>query len=294
MDRKATYFPDPTALSLRDLIGELWRARLVVGCVIAVFTASGITWGLVADKQYEASTVVSPVLEENSTSRLGGLGALAAQYGGLAAMAGITLPGAGKKEEAVAVLQSELLTTNYIRDNNLLPVLFWKDWNPATHRWTTTDPEKMPTLWKANQFFKKHVRKIAEDRKSGLVTLTIQWKDPHVAAQWANGLVKMTNDYLRAKAIREAELNIDYLNEQAKKTTIVEAQRAIYSLMQNELNTEMIARGREEYALKVIDPAFAPEKASSFGPRRLGAFGFALGAFLAILGVLGMKALRGT
>jgi uncharacterized protein involved in exopolysaccharide biosynthesis len=293
MDQKTSYLPPPDAINLRELVLELWRVRIAAGCAIVICALGGVAAGLLMDKQYEASIILSPAADEMSSGRLGGLASLASQYGGLASLAGLSMPGKTKKEEVLAVLESELLTEAYIRENNLLPVLYAKQWDAASGKWTTDDPKKIPTLWKANRYFGKNVRQVKEDRKSGLVVMTIRWKEPRTAAKWANDLVKMTNDYLRAKAIRESERHIDYLNDQLKNLTIVDAQKAIYALLQDEINTQMVAKGREEYALKVIDPAVAPEVAISFGPKMLGALGFVFGTFLVIATVAGIRTLRG-
>jgi hypothetical protein len=292
MDQKNPFPPPPDAINLRDFVLEIWRARIAVAVTIAVCAVGGALAGLLLPKQYEASIMLSPTSEEMNTGRLGGLASLASQYGGLASLAGLSMPGKTKKEEVLAVLQSELLTETYIRENNLLPVLYSKLWDPVTKKWKTNDVKKVPTLWKANRYFDKTIRQVKEDRKSGLVLMTIKWKDPQVAARWANDLVKMTNEYLRAKAINESERHMDYLNDQLKRITIIEAQKAIYALLQDEINTQMVAKGREEYALKVIDPATVPERASSPGGLLLGMVGFACGTFLAIAGVAAVRTLR--
>jgi uncharacterized protein involved in exopolysaccharide biosynthesis len=41
---------------------------------------------------------------------------------------------------------------------------------------------------------------------------------------------------------------------------------AIFALMQSEIKNEMLSRGNDEYALKVIDPAAVPEKPASPQP----------------------------
>jgi uncharacterized protein involved in exopolysaccharide biosynthesis len=170
-------------------------------------------------------------------------------------------------------------------------VLYAKQWDPGAQKWRATDPKKIPTLWKANRDFRK-IRGVVDDKKTNMVILKITWKDPQQAAKWANDLVRITNSYLRDKAIQEAERNIAYLNEQASKTTVVEAQKSIYSLLETEINKEMLARGREEYALKVVDPAFVPEKPSSAGPMLLGMLGFGLGCTAAALLAFGRRVLR--
>jgi uncharacterized protein involved in exopolysaccharide biosynthesis len=108
---------------------------------------------------------------------------------------------------------------------------------------------------------------VTSDAKTGLVTLTITWKDPVLAANWANELVRMTNDFMRNKAVEQSERNIAYLNKQIATTDAVGVKQAIYTVLQNEINKVMLARGNDEYAFKILDPATAPEKPSS--PQKL-------------------------
>ena len=291
MDQKSQRPVYEDEITLRDVVAEIRSSRTLAAILLAVFTLGGMAIGLLSQKEYTASTVLSPVTEDNSGRLGGGLSALAGQFGGLASLAGISLNGNKAKDEAIAVMKSEMLTETYIRDQNLLPVLYPKLWNPVTHQWRTSDPDKIPTLWKANRYFDKTIRGITEDKK-GLVTLSIRWKDRRQAAQWANDLVKLTNSYLRNKAITEAERNIAYLNEEADKTSVVEVKKAIYTLLETEINRSMVARGREEYALKVLDPAFVPEKPSSAGAKLLALLGFGLGATVVVLTAFGRRVFR--
>jgi LPS O-antigen subunit length determinant protein (WzzB/FepE family) len=88
-----------------------------------------------------------------------------------------------------------------------------------------------------------------------------------LAAKWANDFVRMANDNLRDRAIAESERNISYLNEQAAKTDVVGIRQTIYNIMETEINKAMLAKGSEEYAFKIIDPAVVPEKPYSPRPR---------------------------
>jgi len=215
---------------------------------------------LIIPKKFEAVIVVAAVSNTPGGAQMGGLSSLASQFGGIASLAGISVGGDSRKSESLAVLQSESLTEGYIRTNNLLPVLYRRDWDSAKMQWKTDNPEKIPTLWKANQYFKKKIRSVVTDSKTGLTLLTIRWRDPVAAAKWANELIGITNDFLRDKAIAESERNIEYLHQEAAKTNIVEARQAIYSLLQTEINKVMVARGNREYAFKILDPAAVPEK----------------------------------
>lgn len=268
MDVQAKANTELDEIRLGDLLRVAWQRKWLIICGTLAFGIIGAVVTKLVPKQYAASIVIDPVNDTNGgMSQLsggGGLGALASEVGGLASLAGMKLPGeSSMRAETLAVLESRALTERYIAANDLLPVLYASQWNPTTRQWRISNPRNMPTLWKANNYFKARIREIDTDPKTDLVTMTITWTDPRIAADWANGLVQMTNDYLRQKAIDEAQKNIAYLTQQAAGTDVVGVKQVIYDLMQSEISKAMLARGNEEYAIKVIDPAQAPERASS-------------------------------
>jgi uncharacterized protein involved in exopolysaccharide biosynthesis len=95
----------------------------------------------------------------------------------------------------------------------------------------------------------------------------MQWTDPAVAAKWANAYVALTNELIRARALEESNRNIAYLNAQLAKTDSFDLRKVMYTLIENETKTLMVANGRTEYAYEVVDPAIAPEL--KLGPHRL-------------------------
>jgi uncharacterized protein involved in exopolysaccharide biosynthesis len=256
---------DSEEISLRELVDALWARRLLIAALSLGFGVAAAVVSLLLPEKYEASVVLSPV-DDAAGSKFGGAGALLSQFGGLAGLAGVNVGGSGQKSVAIATLQSHALTEAFIRDNNLLPVLYADDWDAQAKRWTISDPEKLPTPWRAEQRFAKKIRSVAEDKKSGLVTLTIEWTDPALAAQWATELVARANAALRAKAIAESEANIAYLNEQLTRTSVVELQKAIYGLIETEIKKVMIANGSAEFAFRIVDPARVAEERIS--PKR--------------------------
>lgn len=268
-----------------DLADSVRRRKWTVLAITAVFVAAAAVAALVMPKQYRATIMVAPA-NTRSVGGGGALDSLASQFGGIASIAGLSMRGDSRKSEAIATLQSEILTRNYVKERNLLPVLFASKWDAAAGKWQDPTPGKVPTLWKANEFITKKVRSVSENAKTGLVTLTITWTDPELAAQWANDLVKATNDYMRGKAIVETERNIAYLKEQAAATDIAQVRSAIYTILESEIKNAMLARGTDEYALKVIDPAVPPERHAS--PKLLVWVGvaFVSGLMVAIVFVL--------
>jgi uncharacterized protein involved in exopolysaccharide biosynthesis len=265
MNVRQQFEVDDDQMSIGEILGILLGAKwqILAGTIVFASLAALPAWLL--PKSYRAAVLLSPVTNTGS-SQLGALGSIVSQIGGFAGLAGLSVGGDSKKSESTAVLQSEALTEKYIIENNLLPVLFWKKWDAKAGKWKPGDPDSTPTLWKANNLFKKQVRSVTNDAKTGLVTLTIKWRDPQTAAKWANDLVAITNDYLRGKAIEETDRNIAFLNDQALKNNVVEVKQAIYKILESEISKGMVARGSREYAFKILDPAVAPERPTTPDP----------------------------
>ena len=227
---------------------------------------------------YRAEILLAPI-EDNETRVMH-------QYDGLADLAGINLGGGNASSaRAIATLESRALTDAFITQENIMPILFADRWDAEAQQSVARAVE--PTRWDANGQFKRNVRSVGKNVRQGLVALEVEWKDPELAAQWANRLVEYVNAQMRAEAIREAETSINYLNEQLQETSIVELQQAIYRLIEAQTKKIMIARSRVEYAFKVIDPAVAPQE--SIRPKQLpiailGLFvGLAISMFIAMV-----------
>jgi uncharacterized protein involved in exopolysaccharide biosynthesis len=130
---------------------------------------------------------------------------------------------------------------------------------------------------------------VVENRKTGLVTITVEWPDPNLAKQWLDGLVKAANDRLRTKAEERSSRNLEYLRKASDATSIMEVKTSIYKLMETEIKKQMVAYGAEDYAFRTVDAAIAPQH-RSFPVRSL----FLLfGAFLVPLLYLAGVWLRG-
>jgi LPS O-antigen subunit length determinant protein (WzzB/FepE family) len=257
---------DGGEINFTKTVTAVWKAKGMLSGTCLAGLVLGLAIGLIVPKKYEASVVISPV---GSLGPAGGAsGALesaASSLGGIGSLLGVGSIGIdSRKMVALATLQSQQLTRDYIQSNNLLPILFAKKWDSRRRAWR--DPTDPPTLWKGNRLFSEKVRSLSTDSKTGLSTLTITWTNPVLAADWANGLVALTNSYLREKAIEEAKNNIAYLTRQAAKTSVVGIQQAIYSVLQQEISQITFAEGTKEYALKVVDPAFAPQRPSTPKP----------------------------
>lgn len=268
-------------LGVRDLAILLWKQKRLI--IVMTFGLGLLAGGVSATQHntYTATVVLSPVPNPTAAGRLAGQ---ASQVGGLASLIGLSFGGDTSKAESLAVLQSVSLTEGFIRDNNLLPLLFKDKWDAASRQWKV-GPAERPTLWKASEAFAK-IRNVAEDKKLSLTTLTITWTDPVTAAKWANDLVKAANQALRNQAIEESQQHIVYLNNEANQTDVAQIRAAIYAVLESEIKNVMLAKGPGDYALKVIDPAIPPEKRSGPQPLLWAIGGASLGLVLAVFVIL--------
>ncbi len=246
--------------------GEYWRVivknRKLIGIITAASTLTALLLAFLLPPVYRAEVLLASVSQDKSE----GLSAIANQYGDLAALAGINLgPSKDKTAEYIAALKSRSLSVSYIKEANLMPVLFASKWDAEKKQWK--DNTDAPTEWKAFELWDKDIRRVNLDKRTGLVTLIVEWTDPALAAKWANDFTRHVNTRLRTEAVEEAEKSIAYLEKQLPTTTTVEVQQAIYRLIETQTKKKMVASTREEYAFTTIDPAVKPERRQS--PRRM-------------------------
>ncbi|MGC8521208.1 MAG: Wzz/FepE/Etk N-terminal domain-containing protein [Steroidobacteraceae bacterium] len=249
--------------NFRQTLSLLWRRRWLMLVVTMSLAGAAFLAALVWPKRYQASVLVMPVAGNSGTSSA--LGSLASRFGGLASLAGVSLGGgdSGRKAESIALVQSALITERYIQQNKLLPILYARQWNATKRSWRSDFFFARPTLWSANRLFKKKIRVVSIDPRTGLVKITISWINPVEAADWANGIVALVNEYSRQKAIKKCQRELLYLENEARTTHLLGLQQSIAALEERILNEQMLAKESTHYALKVIDPAEVPQKPSS-------------------------------
>jgi hypothetical protein len=263
----------------------LWRGRrwIIVGAAFGL--AMGVTLGLILPKTYRAEVVMVPAAfspDSGLLSRLGG------QLGGLASLAGVDLSGeASRKNEALALLKSRAFTQQFIETGEMMPVLFASRWQADSATWKPSR-RGPPTADDAFVLFDKRIRRVSEARNTGLITLTIEWRDRELAAAWANRLVAEVNQLGRTRDIRESELSLQYLNRELAKANVVELRDAINRLIESQINKVMLANVREDYLFRVVDPAVASDADHFVRPKRvfLALFGILAGASLAAITLL--------
>ena len=289
-------------IDLRELWNALWEGKTQIAAITSVFAIASIVIALMLPNIYRSEALLAPAAESEG----GGLAALAGQFGGLASIAGINLSDGATDPTVVAleVLKSRRFVKSFINKHQLLlPLMAADGWTATSdtlefdndiydidnQEWVrnVSAPLKpKPSDIEAYEFFMDDVLSVSQDKKSGLVTIAIEFYSPSLAKQWVDWLVTDLNDYMRAKDLNNAERTISYLNEQLNSTSIADMQTIFFQLIEEQTKTIMLANVRQDYVLEVIDPAVVPEKEAKPKRAMICVLITLLGGFISVFFVL--------
>jgi uncharacterized protein involved in exopolysaccharide biosynthesis len=269
------YDPADDEIDLWELWDILWSEKWWIIGASLLFGAGGATYSLLQTPVFEAKVVLSPAQQTQGS----GASSLLAQFAPIAGIAGIS----ASPQFGVATLQSVQFAEEFIIKNDLLPTLL---------EGVEGAEDQKPDIRDGVRIFQQQVAKIASDVKTGLVTITVSWKDPNMAAAWANELARAANDTIRDRALATAERNLAYLKAELPTTTSVTVQESIGRLLDQEMQTVMLAKGNPEYAFKVIDPAKVPKTRSSPNRTQITLVSLIAGGLLGVLFVFVQRAVR--
>lgn len=254
-----------------------WLILVISGLGFAVIA---LIWAVNQPNIYKAETLLMPVKNDQ-----GGLSGIAGNLGGLASLAGVSIP-EGKNDNtklAMELLKSRQFISKFIEENNLLvPIVAAKNWDVATNKlvidenkydtktskWIrkTVAPRKtIPSLQEAYDVFISMLE-VEVEPKTKFVRVSIEFYSPYLAAEWTAKLISMLNEHIRALDRTEANDSIAYLKELAEKSYVAGLKNIFSSLMEEQLKSQMLAEVRKDYVFKVVDPAIAPEVKSK--PKR--------------------------
>lgn len=284
-------------IDLNELFNTLWINKIFILAVVSFFSIVSIFYALSLTNIYTAQSVLTPTSADSSSG-------LSNQFGGLASLAGVTLPGdTGEVKVAIAFMSSKKLVGQLIRTEGFLPKLMApKKWDMNTKeiifdeklydsknktwiRSYSSPYQQVPSTQEAHKKFIETVN-VSEDKKNNLVTVSVEHISPIIAQEWALMIVRETNAMVANMKIQEAQNSIDFLNEQIVVTPYAELRTLLYEVIQQKTQDMMLAKVNLEYALTTIDPPLIPELKSKPSRAFICILGALLGGMLALFVVL--------
>lgn len=264
---------------LLDLIKE---HRDVFLLSVLIPSLAGLIYALVATSLFRAEVIVISNAEEGES-----LASLSRQYSGLAAIAGISVGGTGvvdKTDRSLAILTSRSFLEEFVQKRGIRNKLFAEGWDNEKNQWL----EGEPTAAQTYELLRTNVIEVDVDRRTSLITISVIWNDPVLAAKWANQIIEDLNSTIREQETNEYQKSIDFVQAQLSKTRSTSAtlDTVMFNLMEELTKKIMIANVREEYAFKVLDPAVVPEKKYAPSKRNIVIISFIIGLMLSAFSII--------
>ena len=293
-------YPDDE-IDLKELFMVLWGGRWLISAVTGLAVAISVAVALSLPNIYTASALLAP-----AESGGGGLSGLMKQYGGLASLAGVSLPGGEEGSRAqlgMQLMRSRAFIGDFVERRDILPELMavesWdagsgdiifdpESYDAASKTWLRdVDGPRLakPSAQEAHKAFVE-VLGVSEDKQTGYITVSIDHQSPVIAAQWVNWLVEDVNAAVKAQDVTEAKKSIEYLKQQIANTSLADLQAMFFELIQSQTETVMLTEVRPEYVFKTIDPAVVPEEKSKPSRSLICVLGTLLGGMLGVVIVL--------
>ena len=238
-------YPDDE-IDLKELFMVLWSGKWLISAVTGLAAAISVVVALSLPNIYTASALLAPAESGGS-----GLSGLMKQYGGLASLAGVSLPGGEEGSRAqlgIQLMKSRAFIGDFVERRDILPelmaveswdagsgdIIFAKEaYDPANKAWVPDvdlPKQPKPSLLKAHKEF-MDILGVSDDKQTGYVTVSIDHQSPVVAAQWVNWLGQDVNAAVKAPDVSEAEKSIEYLKQQVANTSLADLQAMFFELI---------------------------------------------------------------
>jgi uncharacterized protein involved in exopolysaccharide biosynthesis len=287
-------------IDLRELFVVLWAGRIKIIAITAIFAFASVIYALSLPNQYKASVLLAP-----SQSSSSGLSGALGQLGGLASLAGVSIGGGESNESQLAleIMKSWGFIEGFIADNDLaIEVYAAKDWDKGsnklqidqdifdtkTNTWLVEDNSGQlgpPNSWKLYESFSKRLA-VSEDKKSGLISVSLEYYSPLLAKQWLDLYITAINKHMQERQMIKVSRNIEYLEAQIEKTDIAGMQEVFYTIIEEQLKSKMLTEASPDYAFTAVSPSMVPEKKSQPKRALICVLGALLGGMLSVLLVL--------
>ena len=287
-------------IDLRELFSVLWAGKVKIIAITAVFAVASVIYALSVPNQYKASALLAPAQQES-----GGLSGALGQLGGLASLAGVSIGGGESSESQIAqeIMKSWSFVEGFIADNDLaVEVYAAEGWSKGSNElqinqdaydsdgseWLIEDDSGVvgpPSSWQLFKAFSGRVA-VSEDKKSGLVSVSIEYYSPQIAKQWLDLYISAINKHMQARQVEKVSNNISYLEAQIGKTSIAEMREVFYTIIEEQTKNKMVAEASPDYAFVTVSPAMVPEEKSQPKRALICILGTLLGGMLSVLWVL--------
>ncbi|MDB2554178.1 Wzz/FepE/Etk N-terminal domain-containing protein [Porticoccaceae bacterium] len=290
-------------MDLRELFGVLWAGRIIIIVISTMFALASVLYALSVPDQYKATALLSPAKSSDN-----GLSGALGQLGGLASLAGVSIGGGESSEAQIAqeIMKSWNFIEGFVKSNELaVEVYAVEGWSKSSNslqidsdlydesdrQWLVKSDDTgelgPPSSWMVFQRFLE-ILSVSEDKKSGLVSVSIEYYSPQVAKHWLDLYVAAINGHMQERKMEKVTRNITFLEAQIKKTNIAEMQEVFYKIIEEQIKSKMLTEASPDFAFIPVSPSMVPEEKSQPNRALICVLGTLLGGMLSVLWVLAL------
>jgi uncharacterized protein involved in exopolysaccharide biosynthesis len=191
-------------------------------------------------------------------------------------------------QKVIAHLGSKKFTRRFMDNYNIYRYIYPQQWDNATSTWNETF---LLDKGLAQKIFVRDLIHIVHAPETDIVAVKVIDKDPAIAAELSNLYVYAFNQYMREQALAKVDRKFRYLEETLEQTGATEIQQMLFRLMEAQTAVAMLANGRKEYILEVLDPAVSPYLRYSPNRKLICILGAVAGVLLSTSLVMALTAL---
>ena len=202
----------------------------------------------------------------------------AGKLGALSSLAGIDLGSGGNPSFRIFLdsLQSPVAAEQLVKQKDLLIEMFPREWSSEEKRWRQPPsllrpitsivasimgypsvPWTPPSTYRVYKYLQSEVR-LAQDPKSGVVTLQMESENPAFAVKLLKTLNQGVDSLMRERVITRTSGYIKYLESKLTTVTVSDYRASLIENLSEQEKTRMMASGGPSYASELLgDPVIS-------------------------------------
>lgn len=283
-----------------ELYKVLLKKKYLIAVITTLFAAFSILYSLSLTNYYKSHAVLKVTNSDNPSS----ISSTISQYSGLASMAGISVPSSGADSKAdivIATIKSRDFFKHLLSFDNMLQEILAADgfipktgktvydsklYDEKNNKWIRSPDgfkSNKPSYLEAHKEYIDNILSISQDKKSGFIYISAEHPSPIFTHKILTIIISEINNTMRSKQLTESDAAISYLTNLSSSTAISDIKQSIDQILENQIQTKMLATVNEDYIISIVDSPFIPEKKSKPSRSTIVIFGTLMGFIISIL-----------
>lgn len=272
----------------------LWKRKVLIFSVTLIFSLASVFYSLWLPNIYSSSATLALINDPKGGSNQ----FINSQLGSIASLANINMETDSIDRFSMAsatIFSRDFASKLYLDDEIVASMMAVKkydkktkkleydesEFNPFDNKWV----DKKPTFAKFHKELKQ-VLNFEQDKRFDVIYLSFDNISPEFSYNMVNLILTTLDKDIRTRDLKKSDEALEYLNAQYSSTQNAALKNSLNFLIQNHLETQMLANIGDFYYFDVIDQAYIPFYKKSPSRALICILGFMLGLLTSILFVL--------